>query len=504
MKKLFLFCFFIFSLFSFSQSNDEVKEEEIEIAVGIDRTITTDFQFNGNIILANESLISAKASPLKKRIILRGLKQGKTSLSLYDNAGDLIKRYIITVSENEKTKIVANLRELIGDVEGVSIGIKGDQVVVEGNIVRPDDIGRVAIVLDGYEKVLNLVDISPIAKRQIAEYMTRELAKNGYRDVRVRVVNKTFWLEGSVDSAASKSLAYEIAKAYLPDDLPALYKTIDQVVQVEGRSAILNFISINPQKKAPEPIPKLIKVTAQFVELSKEYAKVFGFKWNPTLGENSGSIRFGRTTGTDGGGLTTESSGTLSGIITNLFPKLESAKGAGYARVIESGFGIAENNTKINITKNSSTPFSLGTNEFTTAQNSSAGFSMNVTPELLREENIRLKGINIQIEVFDGSTAEGKPSTTKNTVSLDSILVKNKESAAIGGVVINTSSRVFDKNPSGGITALEEGSTLFNFERSKNYATSKKQFVIFATPEVLESASAGSEEIRKKFRKRGR
>ena len=38
--------------------------------------------------------------------------------------------------------------------------------------------------------------------------------------------------------------------------------------------------------------------------------------------------------------------------------------------------------------------------------------------------------------------------------------------------------------------------------RGKDYATNKSQYVIFVTPEIIESASVGTEEIRKKFRRR--
>jgi pilus assembly protein CpaC len=43
---------------------------------------------------------------------------------------------------------------------------------------------------------------------------------------------------------------------------------------------------------------------------------------------------------------------------------------------------------------------------------------------------------------------------------------------------------------------------LFRLLRSKNYSTTKSQYVMFVTPEIIESASVGTEEIRKKFRRR--
>lgn len=92
----------------------------------------------------------------------------------------------------------------------------------------------------------------------------------------------------------------------------------------------------------------MIKVTAQFVELTKDYNRIFGFKWEPLLSDGQGTISFGKTTS---GGVTTQSAGTLSGTISNLFPKLSSAKAAGFARVIQSGVIVIKDKVQGTISK---------------------------------------------------------------------------------------------------------------------------------------------------------
>ena len=90
-----------------------------------------------------------------------------------------------------------------------------------------------------------------------------EIQKNQLRDVTVRVINGLFWLEGIVTSKQDYDRAEAISAAYIPDRLESLARRTDSV-QKAARTIIQNFIQINP-KKAPPPIPKLIKVTAQFV-----------------------------------------------------------------------------------------------------------------------------------------------------------------------------------------------------------------------------------------------
>ena len=129
-------------------------------------------------------------------------------------------------------------------------------------------------------------------------------------------------------------------------------------------------------------------------------------------------------------------------------------------------------------------------------QDSHASFKVNVTPRVLQEENIDLT-LNVEISTNIGADP---PTTQTNTVTTE-LVVKSKESAAIGGVVVNKSTTDFDKLPP---DEVEGSSPLFNFIRSKNFSNSKTQFVVFVTPELIESASQGSEEIKRKFRRRRR
>ena len=74
-------------------------------------------------------------------------------------------------------------------------------------------------------------------------------------------------------------------------------------------------------------------------------------------------------------------------------------------------------------------------------------------------------------------------------------------------MVINKTTTNFDKDPPFGEVQFNEGEgnvPLFSFLRSKNFTSSKTQFVVFVTPELIDSASEGTAEIKRKFRQRGR
>ena len=74
--------------------------------------------------------------------------------------------------------------------------------------------------------------------------------------------------------------------------------------------------------------------------------------------DGGGSIGLRRGSG-GGGGVESKSSNALQASISNLFPKLASAKGAGHARIIQSGVVITEDKKSASISKEHSKPFSI-------------------------------------------------------------------------------------------------------------------------------------------------
>ncbi len=487
MKKLFILFLIITNIYA----QEDVKETPIEIILGIDSLRKLNFSPSPKIQIGNESILTYQLIPQKRELTFKGKKPGKTSVIVRDINGDIKERFLVTVTLNDQAKIVQELKDFLGDIEGIEIGIKGNRVYIGGYIVVPGDIGRVVIVLDKYPDVLRLVELSPHTKVVIANKMQDEIHKHRLKNVTVKVVNNSFWLEGIVTSKEEKQLAYDIAVAYIPDNIESLARRTESVQKIK-RSPLQNFIRINSKKK-PKPVPKLIKVTTQFVELTKDYNKIFGFKWQPILSQGQGSISFGRTVS---GGVSTKSSNALSGTISNLFPKLSSAKAAGHAKVIYSGVLIVKDKKPASLSKKSSKPFAIGTNEFLKSEVSEAGFTLDVTPTILQKEKI-----DLAIKVTVSANPGDPPQTLSNNVNT-SLVVTSKESAVIGGIVINKTSTDFDRNPPQGKDDFENASPLFSFIRSKSYTATRSQFVIFVTPDIIDSASSETDDIKRKFRRR--
>jgi pilus assembly protein CpaC len=482
-----------------SADTEEGDQQELEVVLGIDKVLKLDYVPFSKLNIGNPTILDYQIVPQKKEIVFKGLKPGQTSVIIRDTVGDIKTRLKINLTTNAQSQVVNELKEYLGEIEGLNIGIKGGKVYIGGEIIVPGQIGVINTVMEKYPDVLQLYELSPQTQRVIAQKMQIEIQKAGLKDVSVRIVNKIYWLEGVVTGEGDKDLAMKIAEAYLPDiQISELAGQSGRAKTISRRNPILNFISINPAKQKPQPPPKLVKIIAQFVELTKDYNKIFGFKWTPTLSNGGGNIQFGKTVNN---GVTTKSNGTFSGTIANLFPQLASAKSAGYARVIQQGMVIVKDRAPqgATIQKTSNVPFSLGTGEFTKAANVETGFVLNVKAGILPEDKIDL-GVGLDV-----SMAHGSNGSTKNKIQT-SVVVKSKESAVVGGISINESQTSYDKDPPFGQDQVnsETGSPLFSFLRSKSYSISKSQFVVFLTPEIVETVTAATNEIRSKFRQRRR
>jgi pilus assembly protein CpaC len=482
----------LFSSVCFAQ----LDERELTVAVGIDKTERLPYKYSVKVEIGNNKLLKLILAPKFNEITFKGLTEGTTSVTVRNTIGEIKTKYLVTVTADKLSKKVKELRELIGDVEGIDIGIKGGRVYVGGAVVVPSDIGRMSVVLEKFPEVLRLYEMHPQTQLIIAKKMAEEIARNGMKNVTVRVVNKVYWVEGVIGSKGQEQLVQRISDGYLPPGIQELYTYSGRAQTVEGKKPIEYFLSIN-SKKQKQPAEKLIKVSAQFVELSKDYAKVFAFKWMPLLGKDGSKITFGST----GDASTSSSSEGLSGVISNLFPKLQSAKEAGYARIIQSGMVIVKNGSKSGgkISKQTKEPFAVGTGEFSQAQTATVGFNMEVKPRIVEQEKVELS-ISIQVDVPNKTGKNGSPINTNNSLSTN-LIIKTKESAVIGGVVQNHTITSYDKNDPSQSDSVDGGGPLFYFLRSKSYDTSKSQFVVFVTPEIIQSASVGTEEIRKKFRR---
>jgi pilus assembly protein CpaC len=123
------------------------------------------------------------------------------------------------------------------------------------------------------------------------------------------------------------------------------------------------------------------------------------------------------------------------------------------------------------------------------------GIASKVTPVILGERSDSLSlDVNFKIDALTGLSAQG-PQTSTNQIET-AIVVRSGQSAAIGGLIRNSSNTGYNR------PGRVPENPIISLYASKDFQRNQSQFVVFITPIIKSSASAGSEKIKKKFRLR--
>lgn len=412
--------------------------------------------------------------------------EGFASLTIHDKRnGKIIAEYRIDIQKSKLDKVVREIRYLLGDIEGISIKVVNNRVVVDGQVLLPKDLTRVGGVVNQFgDQASSLVTLSPLAQKKIAEFIARDIANP---EIEVRAINDKIVLSGWAGDEDERVKAEIIAKTYLPDMfIDPNAEKIGVKSRKPANDGVINLINV--KEKAPGPPAKMIQLVVHFVELNKEYGKSFKFQFTPEINDGSG-IQF--SAGSAGSGVVN----TITGTISNLIPKLNWAKSHGHARILESTSLIVQDGKQGTI--NQLTTFQVPTpaataNASPTYQPIKVGINSQITPVLLGERSGSVK-MDMTFAVSNVVDFSGAiPITAENNITT-TITVRDRQSAAVGGLIRNEAATAY--NPPNGAK-----NPIISLYASKSFQRKQSQFVVFVTPVVKTSASAGSEQVKKKFR----
>ena len=491
--------FILLNVADAQNDDDEVKKDRkyINLVVGLDENIKVPHmpkkhQFKGDF----KRLTSVTYLKNLRTLRFSPKKVGSATLTIQDARGRIISEFFLTIRRSDLNKVAKEIQLLLSEVDGITVRIINNKVIVDGQVLLPKELSRIYSVVEQYgDKASNLVTLSPIAQRKIAEYIERDINNP---QIHVRNVNGKFLLEGVADVGSTpenrreRDRAEAIAKVYFPDI--EVVRGEGKVIRRVSSSHVINLIRIPSEQKPPpreKPPDKLIQIIVHFVELQKDYTKFFRFDWTPQLGDQT-KYEF-RTQSSSGlGGIV----GAISGTISNLLPKLNWAKEHGHARVLHSASVIVKDKSPGVINSTTKIPYigvqavggagiATGT-QFTEP----VGIQSRIVPSVVGSND------NIQLDVsFQVSTpGSGSPPRISKNEIRTLIIVRSRESAAIGGLVTQNSGTNYNKQPDSG------GNPLISLYASKDFRKDQTQFVVFVTPIIKASASSGADRIKRKFR----
>jgi pilus assembly protein CpaC len=469
---------------------DSKREKSLPLFVGIEQTeqlvyIPTGAKFKGDFKKVTKLSIERSTDTLK----FNPTKAGFATLQIFDEKDRKIYEFRLDVQRNDHAKVAQEIRSLLSDVEGITIKIINNRVVIDGQVLLPREMNRIISVVSQYgERVASsLVTLSPIAQKKIAQAIYNDI---NLPEVEVRAINDKFILQGTVESKAESDRCEAIAQMYVPDIVKTTGEKEGTIVALK-KTFVLNLLQI--KAAAPKEPGKIIQMVIHFVELNKNFEKSFKFQFTPTLQDNSG-VSFTQDSRSPSGIVS-----TITGVVSNLLPKLNWAKQYGHARVLQSSSLLVLDGQKGDLKNTTAIPY-ITANQ-TTGQPitnfTDAGMTTSITPTILnpRSDSIRLQ-IDFSMKSFLGPSDSGAPmisNSAMNTV----VVVRSGQSAAIGGLIANTTSTDYNKLPK---TAATD--PIISLFASKGFQRNQSQFVVFVTPSIKASASQGAEKIKDKFRLR--
>lgn len=493
-RQVFAFFFlltFCYGLEGIAQSKrvPEKSRRYINLIVGLDEHVKMPYmpkkpKFEGNF----RKITNLSYAKELKTLRFSPKKAGFATLTIQDHRKRIIAELFLTVRKSNLNTVAKEIQLLLNDIDGIKIRILNNKVMVDGQVLLPKELSRIHDVVSQYGgQATNIVTLSLVAQRKIAEFIERDINNP---QIHVRAVNGKFLIEGIANNETEKQRADIIAKTYVPD-IP-----IDRgagkggVIKKIKAPHVINLLTIRAPER-PEPQPeKIIQLVVHFVELNKDYQKGFRFDWSPTLKDDSGinfSVQTSTRAGTPGGIVS-----AITGTVNNLLPKLNWAKAHGYARVLQSASVIVKNGVEGRIRSVTKIPYqTVGQGGVTGTEFIDAGITSTITPTMVGP---RSDSINLVVN-FEVSNVLSHGRIFERAVTTQ-VVIRSRQSAAIGGLVSQNSSTGFNKPGSGG------DNPLFSLFASKDFQRAQSQFVVFITPVIKSSASAGAERIKSKFRLR--
>ena len=460
-------------------------EESIPLSVGLDNDFPLDpawrektLKFEGTYKRRTRLFYDRKKHMLR----FTPLRTGVGSLIIKEGS-NILRKYTVSVRETDLTRVAHEIKSLLGEINGISISIINNKVVVDGEIFVPRDMKRIYNVIKEYgNKATSLVTLSASAQNKVAQFIEREI---GNPNITVKAANEKFILRGTVSTKEERINANIIAQLYAPGVVtdPAVQSGVVRDRNV--KEVIINLIKVQPPPAKKKKQNKLIHMVIHYVELNKDYSDQFRFQWAPgvaaadyTIGEKIGKV--------------------ITGTISNLLPKLNWAKEFGFARILHSSNLIVEEGEQGSVGSNTEIPYGqLSGAAGMQVQKAQVGVQLSIQPNIVgaRKDGVRLK-VKFTVKDMVGIVSSGPVVSTKELSTL--VYVRSGLSAAIGGVISHSNTRNFNREPGGNF----EGKTdpLFNLLSSKNFSRKKNQFVVFVTPFIKSSASTDVEEIKRKFR----
>jgi len=437
------------------------QDQTITLGVGTQKVI----QVPGvqRIAVGDQEIADVKVLGTNEILII-GVAEGRTTLLVWRGGGDRLS-YLISVRKQDPKEVVAEIRALLGDIEGVSIRIVGDRVYLDGETLTTEDADRVDRVVKLYPSVRSFVRASVQAEKQMAKNLVRAFNENGLKSIVVNVVGNTTFLEGTVESQ---------------EDL----KKAELIVKAMG-SHVENLITVG--------IKRMVLVEVQIVEIRRKDDLGLGITYPTNLQTNNASAKIGYTKRDppNQGELPSQTTMDIATEVTSDMA-IRMRFDNGYGRLLSRPSLVCASGEKAEFLVGGEIPVVMITANTITIEFKPFGVVLKLSPTADRQGNIQTT-LEAEVSEVDRSLTirvggSEIPGFRKREVKTN-VTVKHGETIALSGLFNHDQQKNVSKVPLlGHIPVLGE---LF---KSRGFQEQKNELAIFVTPTIV---NPDSDRIRK-------
>ena len=427
--------------------------EPINTYVGESTTLKLPYQFSkmalGDPTIA-DYVVQRNASD-GAEILINGKSPGITNLIVWDMQGNQRDVISVNVLVRDVKAYLQQIKAMIGHVEGLRFRLAGGKLFIEGQVTTTRERDLINKVVADSPQVIKLFTLSPVSLKVIAEAVQQHLNRP---TIKVRPVGQRIVLEGVVYNDQEKKRAEKLARLY--------YDQVENLLEVRKAELKPGY-------------GETIQVTAHFMELNNATIDGWGFSWLP--GSDS-SATFTQGVGKGEGFV----SGTITGVIRNLFPRLATLKETGGGRVLETCSMSVRSGEWATFHSGGEVALAVAQATGAVSYNyKEYGVFLKVLP-IAEGDTITTK-LEVQVSAPTKAAPGGHLNFSKSKVTTVQYC-HSGDSIAIGGLLSSKHTKVFDKLPEGASDAIVQ------LYASEEFRNQRSQFVVFVTPAVLKGGAA--------------
>jgi pilus assembly protein CpaC len=136
------------------------------------------------IAIGNGKVASAAVIDSKQVLVLPE-QAGQTEIRLWRKNGTEAE-YHFTVHAADVTRVLGEVKSLLGEASSVSIKIVGEKIILDGNNVTADEAARVAEVSKRYPQIINLMGKVGLERMVYVDVKIVEFRKNAFKNLGVK------------------------------------------------------------------------------------------------------------------------------------------------------------------------------------------------------------------------------------------------------------------------------------------------------------------------------